>query len=297
MTRLSCLPWLVCRSVLYYTNLHDWVIKWFQARWQKCPAFKTCKKCGRPAFPSWLCRSRKSLAASTLTSGGGSATKKVPQAPESRQLRRLHQGVFVWTAWPHRGAFASFPKKLTNAWRLPSRGNKQACNWLSRYSARLQVVPHFSSGIIEQAKREHAWKSPHVRKGDMWRGERKMRVPHFYLAPSRVAFSRVGWFSRALAFRSLYILSLKKNEGLLVVYIQLTNCLQWQVCWPAGMVTWLHGNMVLRSKLSKSHLGTHAFRLKLLQRHKTKAYFWSKWNVVPNFRAAFLVTLQRVWVC
>ena len=35
--------------------------------------------------------------------------------------------------------------------------------------------------------------------------------------------------------------------------------------------------MILRSKISKSHLGTHAFRLKLLQRHKTKAFL--------NFRA------------
>ena len=36
-------------------------------------------------------KSRKSLAASTLASHGGSATKKVPQAPESCQLHRLHQ--------------------------------------------------------------------------------------------------------------------------------------------------------------------------------------------------------------
>ena len=31
---------------------------------------------------------------------------------------------------------------------------------------RLRVVPHFSSGIVELAKRERAWKSPHARKGD-----------------------------------------------------------------------------------------------------------------------------------
>ena len=31
---------------------------------------------------------------------------------------------------------------------------------------RLQVVSHFSSGIVERAKRERAWKSPHARKGD-----------------------------------------------------------------------------------------------------------------------------------
>ena len=33
-------------------------------------------------------------------------------------------------------------------------------------SFRLRVVPHFSSGVVERAKRERAWKSPHARKGD-----------------------------------------------------------------------------------------------------------------------------------
>ena len=202
MTRRLRLAWHVCRSVSYYTILHDWVIKWFQTRWQKCTAFKTHEKCGRPDFPLWLCHSRKSLAASPLASRG---TKKVPRTPESRQLCRLHRGIFVWTAWPHRGTFASFPKKLTNARQLPGRRNEYACNWLSHYSARLQVVPHFSSGIVKQAKCESAWKSPHARKGDMQQGGReKWGSPYFSLSPSRVAFSRVGWFSRALVFCSLY---------------------------------------------------------------------------------------------
>ena len=39
----------------------------------------------------------------------------------------------------------------------------------------LRVVPHFFSGIVEPAKLERAWKSPHARKGDTPRGERKMR--------------------------------------------------------------------------------------------------------------------------
>ena len=104
----------------------------------------------------------------------------------------------------HRGAFASFPRKLTNARQLPGRVTEHACNWLSRYSARLQVVRHFSSGIVQRAKFEGAWKSPHARKGNIQQGERKMRDPHFSIYPSRVAFSRVGWFSRALAFCSLY---------------------------------------------------------------------------------------------
>ena len=31
-------------------------------------------------------------------------------------------------------------------------------------SVRLRVVPHYSSGIVERAKRERAWKSPHARR-------------------------------------------------------------------------------------------------------------------------------------
>ena len=58
---------------------------------------------------------------------------------------------------------------------------------MNMYYNRLRVGPHFSSRIVEQAKRQRAWKSPHARK-----------------ARRGVAFSRVGWFSRALAFRLLY---------------------------------------------------------------------------------------------
>ena len=36
---------------------------------------------------------------------------------------------------------------------------------------RLRVVPHFSSGIVERAKRERAWKSPHARRGNTRRGD------------------------------------------------------------------------------------------------------------------------------
>ena len=57
--------------------------------------------------------------------------------------------------------------------------------WVS--NGRLRVFPHFSSGIVERAKRERAWKSPHARKG----------------TGARV---------------SLALLSLRKNGGLLVVY-------------------------------------------------------------------------------
>ena len=44
-----------------------------------------------------------------------------------------------------------------------------------RFFHRLRVVPHFSSGIVERAKRERAWKSPHARKGDT-------RVVYFFQA-------------------------------------------------------------------------------------------------------------------
>ena len=44
-----------------------------------------------------------------------------------------------------------------------------------RAASRLRVVPHLSSGIVERAKRERAWKSPHARKGDTRRRQREMR--------------------------------------------------------------------------------------------------------------------------
>ena len=52
-----------------------------------------------------------------------------------------------------------------------------------RWVFRLWVVPYFSSGI-----EEHAWKSPHVRKGDTRLGERKLRDYRLiFLSPRRVS--------------------------------------------------------------------------------------------------------------
>ena len=67
---------------------------------------------------------------------------------------------------------------------------------------RLQIVPHFSSGIVERAKRECAWKSPHARKARSG-GEREKWFKFFSLSLSHVTFSHMGWFSHALAFHSL----------------------------------------------------------------------------------------------
>ena len=57
-----------------------------------------------------------------------------------------------------------------------------------------RVVPHFSSGIVDRAKRQRARKSPHARKGDTRRGD--------FHARSRFARSTIP----------------EENWGLLVVY-------------------------------------------------------------------------------
>ena len=61
----------------------------------------------------------------------------------------------------------------------------------SHIFCRLREVPHFSSEIVERAKREHAWKSPHARKGETQWGERKMR--DYRQSPSFWPFT-ANWF-------------------------------------------------------------------------------------------------------
>ena len=70
-----------------------------------------------------------------------------------------------------------------------------------RLESRLRVVPHFLSGIVERAKRERAWKSPHARKA------RRSRL-----------FSHGVIFTRARV--SLSLLSLRTYGGLLVVQLE-----------------------------------------------------------------------------
>ena len=81
------------------------------------------------------------------------------------------------------------------------------------FKCRLRVVPHFSSGIVQRAKRERAWKSPLARKGDTRQGASFFSLP----AACRL-FSRGVIFTRARV--SLALLSLRKNGGLLVVYFK-----------------------------------------------------------------------------
>ena len=87
----------------------------------------------------------------------------------------LYQQFFItWYTWS--GQSSGCPR--CTPWKEQRNSSQQ-------FADRLRIVPHLSSGIVERAKRERAWKSPHARKGDTRREERK-------------------WFSRTLAFRSLY---------------------------------------------------------------------------------------------
>ena len=91
----------------------------------------------------------------------------------TKQIRKNRIASYYIFWYPYRAAIRATPYRIMYS-RLQN--------------TRLREVPHFSSGIVERAKRKRAWKSPHARKGDT----------------RREAFSRVGWFSCALASRSLY---------------------------------------------------------------------------------------------
>ena len=88
--------------------------------------------------------------------------------------------------------------------------------FLLGYSIRikLRVVPHFSSGIVEQAKRERACR----------------------------VFSREVIFTRARV--SLALLSLRKNGGLLVVYIRI----------PKMTLFWFQSNSIIMEQVPVSNI-------------------------------------------
>ena len=93
---------------------------------------------------------------------------------------------------------------ILQSWKQKLRMIDNSLVWILMTSrARLRVVPHFCSGIVERAKRERAWKSPHTRIG---------------VSP-RAAACRL--FSRGVIFTharvSLALFSLRKNGELLVV--------------------------------------------------------------------------------
>ena len=111
---------------------------------------------------------------------------------------------------------------------MPGAGYLLSCNIRKQKglrNARLRVVPYFSSGIVERAKRERAWKSPHAR---------------------RVAFSRGLIFTRAHV--SLVLLCLRKNGGLLVGY---RNALVKAMLWFMPLLSqsregWISSSLIAR---------------------------------------------------
>ena len=84
--------------------------------------------------------------------------------------------------WSWRAGFLTFQLLLQTSlrvsstiWASEAAARSRASERRSREGpkkCRLRVVSYFSSGIIERAKRERAWKSPHAWKGDA-RGERE----------------------------------------------------------------------------------------------------------------------------
>ena len=119
----------------------------------------------------------------------GSDCSRVLEFPKIRTVYSLPRAIMA-IAITHK----SFFFHLKNNWvevsmnwiKLDRTGlycaHLQAISKNYRPLARLRVVAHFSSGIVERAKRERMWKSPHSRKGDTRWEERNMRVntEHFY---------------------------------------------------------------------------------------------------------------------
>ena len=71
---------------------------------------------------------------------------------------------YLWTA-------RADPRPLYRLW---SHQFKRSTCTGCRVRSRLRVVPHFSSGTVERAKRERAWKSPRARKGLIFLSPRRV---------------------------------------------------------------------------------------------------------------------------
>ena len=126
---------------------------------------------------------------------------------------------------------------------------------------RLRVVHRFPSGIVDRAKRERAWKSPHARKARRGREREKARL------------SRMGWFSCALAFRSIYYpwgkmrdYSQSKKKGRYIAHgklffvrsvpwLFLTKSTEWQLrsIWVPGSTSVLEGFFCYRTTGLSKH--------------------------------------------
>ena len=90
-----------------------------------------------------------------------SALKKVPLSGGASPYRPL------WGVPPPPGGLKQYTLMLCCGCSSEIMLSISPC-WKSRWIiyCSCTVVPYFSSGIVERAKRERAWKSPHARKGD-----------------------------------------------------------------------------------------------------------------------------------
>ena len=98
---------------------------------------------------------------------------------------------------------------------IPDLGSKALWS-LIPFFCRLRVVPHFSSEIVERAKRERAWISPHARKGDTRQVERKMR--DYRQSPSFWSFTAEWFWSVKFVSPSKSIKFLLSLSSLLAAY-------------------------------------------------------------------------------
>ena len=112
----------------------------------------------------------------------------------------------------------------------------------SRY--RLRVVPHFSSEIVERAKRERAWKSPHAgRKITFARKfhflERLKNVRNDLKLSSHSPMDRIK----------------KKSESLIKYYVKVTCAFKWARKLPRKRVTYESAKCVSCNTRKCTHNG------------------------------------------
>ena len=132
--------------------------------------------------------------------------EKVSFSSHHPSITLLYQSFTNWQWKPVNEIKFSLPCKMNALYTLTQ------LEWNGRTNrCRLRVVPHFPSGIVERAKRECTWKSPNGEREIWGTTDKAFHSP----AASRL-FSRLVIFTRARA--SLALLSLRENEGLLVVY-------------------------------------------------------------------------------
>ena len=120
------------------------------------------------------------------------------------------------------GACLPLPSFTPFYFRVPAfpRGLEYLVARNRLFILRLRVVPHFSSGIVERAKRERAWKSPHARKGDTRRGA--FLAWGGFHARSRFArpIPEEKWgTTRSLIYSPRPLLEVRKRENSIVIFI------------------------------------------------------------------------------